>query len=64
MYDGLKSFQTAMSFKPESSLSFVYIVLLFFASRIKNHATYMVETNYLLVNEKLNFNIWNKKKVS
>ena len=22
----------------------------------------MVETNYLLVNEKLNFNIWNKKK--
>jgi hypothetical protein len=53
-----------MSFKPESSLSFVYIVLLFFASRIKNHTTYMVETNYLLVNEKLNFNIWNKKKVS
>ena len=51
-----------MSFKPESSLSFAYIVLLFFAPRIKNYATYMVETNYLLVNEKLNFNIWNKKK--
>jgi hypothetical protein len=35
--------------------------LLSFAPRTKNHTTYMLPINYFLVNEKWNFNIWNKK---
>jgi hypothetical protein len=39
----------------------LHIFLLSFASHKKNHAIYNLPINYLLVNEKWNFNIWNKK---
>jgi hypothetical protein len=32
-----------------------------FAPFTKNQATYVVQINYLLVNKKENFNIWNKR---
>ena len=38
-----------------------HIFLLSFTPHTTNHATYMLPINYLLVNEKYNFNIWNKK---
>jgi len=52
MYGGLKSFQTTMSFQPRSSLFFCAYFLAFFTHHTKNHAAYMIQINYLLVNKK------------
>ena len=51
MYVGLKSFQIAMSFRPESFLSFAYF-LAFFFTLYKKSRNLIVQINYLLVNKK------------
>jgi hypothetical protein len=61
LYNCLKSFQIATSFQPCRALSLAYFLDFFCASYKKNHATYMVQTNYLWVNDKWNYNIWNRK---
>jgi len=61
MYSWLKSFQIVMSFQPGRALSLAYFLDFFCASYKKNHAFYMVQTNYLWVNDKWNYNIWNRK---
>jgi len=47
-----------------SSLEALFLLHMFwisFAPFTKNQATYVVQINYLLVNKKENFNIWNKR---
>jgi hypothetical protein len=39
----------------------LHIFLLSFAPHTKNHATYILQINNMIVTEKLNFSIWTKK---